>query len=112
MEYTHKHTCSTYPAHYPPGVSRIHVEKVDSNLLRKEFRLRQIVDIRIGEEHSSAVHVHCDIASNQLTSETVGALKSLSVAKKNCCKVSFSLPSPLLPPPPPTKKNLCPQKCQ
>ena len=80
--YTHKHACSTYPAHNPPGVSRVHVEKVDSNLLRKEFRLGQVVDIGVSEEYCSAIHVHGDTASSQLTSETVRALKSSSVAKK------------------------------
>ena len=33
------HACFTYPAHYSPGMQWIHVEKVDSNLFRKELRL-------------------------------------------------------------------------
>ena len=56
-------------------MSWIHVEEVDSYLVREELRLRQIVDVGVSKEYRSTVSVHCDIDSSQLTSDTFSTLK-------------------------------------
>lgn len=38
----------SYPAHYPPCMDWVHVEKIDAYFAGKELRFRQIEDVGLG----------------------------------------------------------------